>query len=286
MCLAFALFQKTFSSTEIMFDFKHTPTDKEIIATIEDAHRRGVKVCLKPVLNCRDGVWRALINFPDADMMGKDNYWDTWFDSYGAFIAHYAEIARDTGCEMFCLGCEMSGTERKDSHWRALIERIRGIYSGPLVYNTNHGNETQIKWFDAIDYIGTSAYYPVAKEPGASKETMVEAWKTVREKLADVSRTWGNKPILFLEIGCRSALGCATMPWDFTHREFPANEDEQANFYDSCLEVFDGEPWFCGAFWWDWSTKIYDTREVAVEDTGFNVHLKKAEDVLRKWYKG
>lgn len=283
VCLTVLIMQKTFSSTEIMFDFKSTPTDREVTETIQNAHKNGLKVCLKPMINCEDGMWRALINFPDGDMSGRDRYWDSWFESYGAFLGHYAEIAAETGCEMFCLGCEMSGTERKEKHWRGIIESVRKIYNGPLVYNTNHGNENTVKWFDAIDYIGTSAYFPVAKKPGDSKEVMVKNWKRIVDELSVISQKF-DKKIIFMEIGCRSAKGCAMMPWDFTHMEFPFDEDEQANFYDSCLSVFSDKSWFAGVFWWDWSTFIYDSSEEALKDIGFNIHLKKAEAVLKDWY--
>ncbi len=283
MCLAFYVQQEKFSSTGIYFDYRDSLTDKEIIHTINRAHERGVKVCLKPVINSRDGVWRALINFPDEDMWGNDRYWDTWFEYYTAFLCHYAEIAADTGCEMLCIGCEMSGTERKEKHWRNLIKEIKKIYTGPLVYNTNHGREMEVAWFDALDYIGTSAYYKVAKVPGDSKENMKLEWKQVAERLKGVSKYY-KKPIIFMEIGVRSALGCAMMPWDFNHTEFERSEEEQADFYESCLEIFSEETWFKGIFWWDWSTCIYDTAEEAKQDTGFNIHMKKAEEVMKNWY--
>lgn len=283
MALAFSVEQKSFSSTEIYFDYRNTITDKDIIFAVNHAHDREVKVCLKPVINCADGMWRALIDFPDADMMGRDRYWDTWFDHYSAFLCHYAEIAEDTGCEMLCIGCEMSGTERKEQHWRALIEKIRTIYSGPIVYNTNHGREEEVKWFDAVDYIGTSAYFKVGKVPVDSKENMLEVWNKVGIQMKTLSEQF-DKQIIFMEIGCRSAAGCAMMPWDFTHSEYPRSEEEQANFYDSCLTAFAEQPWFAGAFWWDWSTEVYDTEEEAESDTGFDIHLKKAEGVLKEWY--
>lgn len=283
MCLAFAVMQKSFSSTELFFDYRYTITDKDILFAINRAHDRGIKVCLKPVVNCADGMWRAQIDFPDNDMLGKDRYWDQWFEHYSAFLCHYAELAEDTGCEMFCIGCEMSGTERKEEHWRALIKKIRTIYSGPIVYNTNHGREEEVRWFDAVDYIGTSAYYRVGKVPGDTKENMYQVWKNVGNNLKRISEKYG-KQIIFMEIGCRSALGCATMPWDFAHTDLEHSEEEQANFYASCLEAFHQEPWFAGAFWWDWSTEIYDTPEEASKNNGFDIHLKKAEQILRDWY--
>ena len=290
VCLAFSVKQKSYSSTEILFDYRYNVTDLEIIAAIEDFHSHNIKVCLKPMIDTADGVWRAYINFPDLNMFGEDKYWSEWFDYYRAYLLHYAEIAKYTGCEMFCLGCEMLGTERKEEEWRRTIDAVKKVYDGKLVYNTNHGKEEAAKWYDAIDYVGTSAYYPVAPMPEngstpevTSLEYMKDEWEKIAFRLEDVSRRIG-KQILFMEIGCRSAAGCASMPWDFTHRDFPYSEEEQANFYESSLSVFADKPWFAGYFWWDWSTHIYDDRETASKDRGFNIHLKKAEDVIKKWY--
>lgn len=283
VCLAFPVNQKTYSSTEIYFDYRHNVTDLEIIETVKRFHEKGIKVCLKPMINCSDGVWRALINFPDNAMMGEDRYWKQWFEFYQAFLEHYAQIAEYTGCEMFCLGCEMLGTERKEAYWRETIAKVRALYNGKLVYNTNHGKEDVAQWYDAIDYLGTSAYFPVESAPGASLEEMKKEWEKVTEKLGQFCKKYGKK-LIFMEIGCRSALGCAQMPWDFVHKEFPYSEEEQANFYESALSVMSKQDWFAGFFWWDWSTTIYKTREEASKDLGFNIHLKKAEDVIKKWY--
>lgn len=283
VCLAVVITQKTFSSTEIYFDFRYNIPDLELIDTINRFHQKNIKVCLKPMINCDDGVWRALINFPDETMFNEDSYWSKWFSFYQAFLEHYAQIAQFTKCEMFCLGCEMLGTERKEEHWRKTIKKVRNIYEGPLVYNTNHGKEEVAKWYDAIDYLGTSAYYPVEKEAGATSKEMEKEWEKIARNLRTISKKTGKK-IIFMEIGCRSALGCAQMPWDFTH-DFPVSQQEQANFYESSLKVMSKEDWFLGFFWWDWSTKIYKTDEEASKDRGFNIYKKEAEKVIRKWYK-
>ena len=284
LCLAFPLYQESYSSTEILFDYRNDVTEKDLAFVIQRAHEKGIKVCLKPMINCKDSVWRARIDFPDKNSYGKKDYWKEWFDHYTAFILHYAELAQDWGCEMLCIGCEMLGTERKESDWRALIKKVRKVYHGLVTYNTNHGHEDQVVWFDELDYIGTSAYYPVAKTQGETVENMMVEWEKVREHLSELSKKQ-NKKIIFMEIGCRSALSCATMPWDFEHTELPRSEEEQANFYESCLKVFAKEDWFAGFFWWDWSTYIYKTQEEADEDKGFNIHRKKAEKILKEWYR-
>ena len=283
MCLAFAINQKTYASTELLYDYRNNVSEKDLAFVIHRAHEKGIRVCLKPMVNCEDGVWRAMIDFPDETMMGEDKYWNAWFESYSAYLLHYAEFAEDHHCEMLCIGCEMLGTERKEEHWRTLISKVRKVYGGFLVYNTNHGKEKGVTWFDALDFIGTSAYYPVAKGNHYNVETMREEWRKVADHLEKVSKEF-QKPILFMEIGCRSAHGCAKIPWDFVHKEYPYDEDEQADFYESCLMELSQRDWFSGVFWWDWSTFIYHTSEEALKDKGFNIHLKKAEEVIKRWY--
>ncbi|MCL2697718.1 MAG: glycosyl hydrolase family 53 [Oscillospiraceae bacterium] len=283
ICLAVVNRQKKFYSTDISFDFSKTPTDRDIAFAVEKAHAKGIKICLKPILNSDDGMWRAYISFPDRNMAEQDVYWKKWFKSYTVYMLHYAELAEELGAEMLCIGCEMSGTEQKDEYWRKLIKKLRKVYSGKLVYNTNHGDEENIAWFDALDYIGTSAYYQVGRN-GSEKEKMVSEWEKVRLHLNALSHKFGRKYI-FMEIGCRSAKGCAAIPWDFSHKEYPFSEEEQADFYESCLDVFTKEPNFAGVFWWDWSTFIYNDEKTAKKDIGFNIHLKKAEEVIKKFYK-
>lgn len=288
-CLAFAVMQEKFSSSRFGFDYRFTDTDREIETSIRQLKENGLKVCLKPVLNCEDGVWRANITFPEREFPVLDahgrpkGYWNEWFSCYTAFICHYAEIAEYTGCEMFCIGCEMLGTEHKEEFWRELIARVREIYHGPLVYNTNHGKEDNVAWFDALDYIGTSAYYPVAREGGATAEQMLKSWEYAKKGLKAVSEKFGGKKIIFMEIGCRSARGCAAMPWDFVHTEYPRDEDEQANFYESALRAMWDEPYFEGFFWWDWNTFLTPDDRIKT-DTGFGIHGKKAEKILTDWY--
>lgn len=278
IALSFYTFQQNTFSTDIPFDYGYTVTDRDLEFAVKRAKELGLKVCLKPVVNSKDGIWRARIGFPQEAV----ELWNKWFQSYTNFLIHYAELAEELGCEMLCIGCEMVNTESQTEHWTNVIKEVRKVYSGPIMYNANHGSEEGIKWFDLVDLIGTSAYYPVAEKPGESEETMIAKWEQIKTKFVRLHQKF-NKPIIFAEIGCRSARGCATMPWDFEHRELPFDEDEQANFYNSVIKVFWDEPWFAGFFWWDWSTKLYPL-EQAKQNPGFDIYGKRAEQILKNWY--
>ncbi len=166
IALSFFALQDTYHSTKVDFDYGHTMTDRDIIFAVEQAKQLGIKVCLKPVVNCRDGIWRARIGFPEE----ATDDWENWFKSYTNFLIHYAELAQELECEMFCIGCEMINTESQIDRWRQVIKYVRSLYHGPIIYNANHGKEEGVECFDAVDYIVTSAYYPVAKVPGDTVE--------------------------------------------------------------------------------------------------------------------
>jgi len=281
-CLAFIVYQDRYNSTEIKFDYKSGVKDKDLIFAINKLHDLGMKVCLKPVINCRDHVWRARIEFPDESDKGPDGYWDEWFSHYQAFLTHYAELAADYNCEMFCVGCEMGGTERKEKHWRETVNMVKEFYKGPLMYNTNHGDEEQVKWFDMVDYVGVSAYYPLSNKKKPTEEDMYKGWMKRKTELKKLSDKWGKK-IIFAEVGIRSAAGCVSMPWDYLHKDLPFDEQEQADYYNSCFRAFFHEPWFAGCFWWHWDANLY-TLEEAKTNKHFGIYGKKAEEVVREWY--
>ncbi|GAE32328.1 conserved protein [Halalkalibacter hemicellulosilyticusJCM 9152] len=100
--IAFQGLQETAHSTEINYKSGTVVTDDEVYWAINEAKKLGLSVCLKPVVNCSDGTWRAHINFFDLDVPCEPK-WSEWFESYTKFILHYAKIAEETGCEMFCV---------------------------------------------------------------------------------------------------------------------------------------------------------------------------------------
>ena len=266
-------------STKVDFETDDVMSMEDAETVCAYARKKGLKIIIKAMVNCRDGYWRAYIRFFD-NYVPTEPTWAEWFQSYSAFTAALAKTVQKVNAELYCIGCETVGTDHRDAEWRALIAEVRKHYTGPITYNCDKFQEGHVKWWDAVDYIGTSAYYRVAEEPGASMEAMLARWEAQKERLAELSRINGGKQIIFMEIGCRSARGCAMMPWDFTHKEFPYDEDEQANFYESSMKAMWNEPWFAGFFWWDWYTNLPKNQP----EMGFSIVGKKAEKVVQEWY--
>lgn len=279
ICITVNVFQETYYSTRIFADFKFTQTDEDVIHAIKMAKDMGLKVCLKPVVNCMDRVWRARINFPKENK----SYWEDWFRSYNNFIAHYAKIAEETGCEMLCTGCEMEGMDSQTDHCKKMIANVRKLYHGIIMHNVNHGDEMRFPWLVDVDVVGISAYYTVSSPEDRSLDAMKKAWLSKVEILEKCHEYYG-KPVMFAEIGVRNEQGSTQYPYDFTHRpDVPFDEDEQADFYESAMWATWDKPWFSGYFWWDWKA-ILPPEEKAHENKDFTVYGKKAESVLKKWY--
>ncbi|GGJ12478.1 hypothetical protein GCM10010885_22350 [Alicyclobacillus cellulosilyticus] len=266
--VAFSALQDHPQATEIRFEEPPTVTDEEVVWAVETAHALGLKVCLKPVVNCKNGTWRAHICFFDHDVPGEPT-WGQWFASYERFILHYARIAEATGCEMFCVGCEMVQADKREREWRALIAKVRAVYTGLVTYNCDKYQEERVRWWDAVDVISASGYYAP------------ERWD---ERIAAIEQVVAReqKPFFFMETGCPSRKGSLRYPNDWTHQGPPSME-EQDRFYRAMFAKLDGKPWFHGYMLWDWPARLYP-REQAPRDDGYCIYGKTAEATVRAYY--
>ena len=281
ICIPVNAFQETFYSLTVFSMYGRTQTDGELAHAVSLAHALGLKVCLKPMVNCLDGSWRARIDFPSDN--GLDRYWSAWFRSYNRFMLHYARLAEQWGCEMLCTGCEMAGMDSQAALCLDMIRQVREVYHGLLMHNVNHGDEERFPWLDAVDVIGISAYYPVTDPTNRGREAMLRNWQKILPVIEKCHRRY-RRPVMFAEIGVRNEQGCTMYPWDFHMRPDRENDErEQADFYDTAMESTWDIPWFAGYFWWDWRAILPPIEEMK-NNRDFTVYGKLAEQTLKKWY--
>jgi hypothetical protein len=268
--VAFSGYQAHPQATEIVFDEDPTVTDEELKWAIRESHKNGLQVCLKPVVNCTNGVWRAHIGFFDHEVPGEPS-WTQWFASYEKFIIHYAVLAEEMKCEMFCIGCEMVQTDKRESEWRHLILKVREVYSGLITYNCDKYQEERVLWWDAVDIVSSSGYYSIDKWDARVEE--LEKW------IQPI-----NKPFFFMETGCPSRKGSSYVPNDWGHSG-EVDLDEQANYYEVMFAKLNEKSWFYGYMLWDWPAKLYTEAEAA-SNNDYCIYRKKAEHVVRDYYNG
>jgi hypothetical protein len=268
-------YQDTITSTTIHAS-PGTPTDDDLVHVINQAHSLGMKVMLKPHLDLANDPshWRGDIGvgFSEAD-------WAAWFASYKNFIDHYAQLAQTYGADQFCIGTELVSTEFRATNWRSVITGVRGFFSGPITYAANQGSEPSLSWWDAVDFIGVDAYYPLTDKNDPTRDELKAAWVPHVTSLKTLSENWG-KPILFTEIGYPSLDGANREPWNGQVSNV-IDLQEQADLYQALLESFFNQTWFAGVFWFTWETDPFQGGPCDMRATP---HDKPAEAVLRAWY--
>jgi hypothetical protein len=274
-------YQPNATATTIAPNPNSTPSDAAVIAAIQEFHNKGLKVMLKPHVDGADGSWRG--TFQPSDV-------DAWFQSYTAFIEHFATLAQDNNVEMLCMGTEfvdLTVAANRD-RWLAVIVAIRAIYTGPLTYaaNATYGGDefTSVSFWDQVDVIGLDAYFPLTDRNDPTLGQLVAAWSSNRNGeniVADVLNFAGahpGKPVIFTEIGYRSASGTNTRPYDWSFSA-PADNLEQQNCYEALYEVWSPESSVMkGDFWWAWSVPA-----PASGDTDYTPRQKPAQTVLQGW---
>lgn len=251
IALAYAAEQATAQSTQIPFGDAPTVTDDEIRRAVRASRERGWKVCLKPVVNCADGTWRGHIGFFDEDVPGEPT-WGEWFEQYTTFIVHHARLAQEVGAEMFCVGCEMVRADAHEDQWRELVRRVRDVYTGLVTYNCDKYQEDRLTWWDAVDVISSSGYYPTG------------TWEEHLDRIEGVVAR-EDKPFLFLEAGCPSRTGSAARPNDWSLPGAPSGT-EQAAYLEEMFTACEKRPWVSGFFLWDWPAELYAPADAASND--------------------
>lgn len=266
--IAYAALQDTPFSTDIRYTEAPTVTDEEIVWAIREAKSAGLRVCLKPVVNCADGTWRAHIGFFDHDVPGEPT-WSAWFASYREFLLHSAAIAQAEAVDLLCIGCEMVRADAREDEWRALIDDIRAVYRGPLTYNCDKYQEDRVTWWDAVDVISSSGYYPI------------DTWPEQLDRIEKVVATH-DKPFFFMEAGCPSREGSAAAPNDWALPGAPSGE-EQLRYYREMFDACATRPWVGGFMLWDWPAELYDLADAPANDD-YCPYGKPASDLMRAHY--
>ena len=250
--------------------------DESVIYAHLEAQKLGMYTLMKPQLWI-NGSW------PGDVEMSDDSGWDQFFDYYYRWIRHYAMIAEIRQFDALCLGVEFSiATRGKPDAWRAIIKKIRGLYSGPITYAANWGEEfEQLSFWDELDFIGLNCYYPLSDKEAVDKRELKQAFAEVLQKAEAVSKRY-NKPLVLTEVGFRSVANS----WKNPHAEASgrsADEECQRICYEVLFEGIQDKEWIKGLFLWKWPSYL-EYRQG--NPKGFSPTGKEAEEVVGKWFGG
>lgn len=189
--------------------------------------------------------WRGEIEFENvAD-------WNRFFHDYEQWIVEMATLAERHGAALFCIGLEYGKTQKFDTRWRKIIASIRKVYSGKITYGANWDELNNVPFWDALDYIGVLAYFPLTKQPNPSPEALEKGWQQWLDQLDELSAKVG-KPVLFTEVGYHEYSKAAAEPWTYQKTGGEHAREIQARCIETALELETRWPNLAGMFWWKW----------------------------------
>ncbi len=248
-------------------------TDLGITTTTKFAKARGIKTLLKP---------QVYINgsFTGIYTLSTESDWIIWENQYREFIIHFAKLAEELDIEMFCIGTEFKlAIQNRPQFWNNLIDEVRTIYKGPLIYAANWDEYQETPFWNKLDYIGIDGYFPLSNNDTPSVGELVKNWQPHINAINQL-RTTQNKNVIFTELGYCSVDKTTFEPWN--PQSSIVNLKAQTNAYQAFFEVFSNKPWFKGAFLWKWYPKHQTSG--GIENNDYTPQNKPVEALIKKCY--
>ncbi len=272
-------FMPSHTSPELSFDLDWQWKGERIEGVrnyIHEFHAEDIAVMLKPQIWIGHGTYTGTI------LMESEEDWLKFEESYRKYIVAFTNLAVEENVEMICIGTELKHfVELRPNYWRGLIAELRTIYSGKLTYAANWDEYEDVVFWDALDFIGVDAYFPIATKEKRCLPKLVEGWKPHKKQMDALSAKF-SKSILFTEYGYSSVSSCAIQPWDYSDTG-KMDEKAQQLALKALYDVFWKDENYAGGFLWKW----YPHHESAggSRDKSFAVQNKKAEKTIIEYYK-
>ncbi|MFO1519359.1 MAG: hypothetical protein U1F57_06840 [bacterium] len=270
-------YQHDIKSNEIIpreYDGKDILTlpDEKLKEVIDQAHSLGINAVVFPILRLEERGekdWRGVIEPTDKE---------AWWKDYEKFILHYAEIAARENVKMFAVGSELLSREKETDHWLALIEKVRKIYPGKLIYSANWDHYAVPEFWGSLDYIGLTAYYELTKKKQPTLAELRQKWRQIKGELLEWKKKYPDKKMIFTEIGYPSIDGGAQYPWNY-FLEGAVDVEEQALCYRAFIDTWKRSKDLAGVYFWVWWGKG------GGKDNSYTPRGKPAAKYLQDWYK-
>jgi hypothetical protein len=230
---------------------------------LRQARQRSLQVSVMPILEldvraARDD-WRGRIDPVDPDL-----FWS----NYGAQLHRIASWSEREGAVRLVVGSELVALEAEADRWEGLITEVRDRFTGVLVYSANWDHHREVPFWDAVDEVGITAYFPVHDAPE-------RAWNDALDAFGRFAAERG-KPLVLTEYGYPAIESAPGMPWDETTGAALA-PDQQAELLDASLGAIATSE-VQTAFLWNWFG------HGGAHDPGFSPRHRAGADVVRRHF--
>lgn len=263
----------------LSFEAPWEETRDNVRRAVEQAHRAGLRVLLVPHLWVESGGWRAELE------PGSAAAWERWARSYERFVLSWAEVAEETGIDLFAVGVELRSwvTTTRAPRFVSVIEKVRSRYSGWITYAANWDDAEDTVIWGHVDLIGINAFYPLHHEEGATLEQLAAGGQRVASQVEELARRL-QKPVFFSEFGYVARRDTAIRPWLWPEELEEVTFDQQAQeeAYAALLAPMVDVSGFSGMFVWRMYADVADLSQEP--DWAFSPWGKRAQEVLRAAY--
>lgn len=278
-------YQTSITSSDIYRTGTGTPTDASLAEAIRYARSIGLQVTVKVHAEPLTHEWRGRINPNDKA---------AWFQTYGDLLVRIATLAQSNGAENFSIGTEMVTLTNRNNgqtdRWVALINRVRGVYSGNVTYEANSSypypddwisnEKAYVGFWPSVDFISISAYFSLPGDSQNSVASFVSSWDQLNDTHLQPFYDQYRKPIIFSEVGYRSVNGANMKPYE-SWTDAPYNAEIQAHLYEALLSYWGTSSYMRGVYWWNWIS-YPDAGGTGNKD--YTPQNKPAEEVMRQWF--
>lgn len=220
-------------------------TEAGIERAIQLAQERGIRCMIKPQLWIDHGTFTGYFT------MAREEDWIQIEDDYRPFILRFAALSEKYHLPVFCIATELDRwAAERPSFWTQLIQEIRSVYKGQLVYACNWDGAEKITFWSSLDYIGIDAYHPLSREKTPTLAELQAAWDSIDPQFESLYERF-KKPILFTEWGYQACDYPTKEPW-IEDASIATNEEAQSNCYRALWKHCSQQEWFAGGFVWKW----------------------------------
>ncbi len=227
--------------------FRTVEDHRHITQPLDWARERGISVMVIPHI----GYWGSKFSWRGEIDFEHREEWDNFFTDYEDWIVEMARVAQAHGAPIFCVGLEFTHAQRFADRWLKIIAAVRTVYYGKLTYGANWNEYETVKFWDALDYIGVLAYFPLTKATNPTPEELAAGWGKQCTELGRFSKRNGGKQFLFVEIGYNQSARAAAAPWSFETGGEHAREIQE-RCIDAALSLTNKHPFLAGMFFWKW----------------------------------
>jgi len=234
--------------------FPDNPAQDWIVKPARWAREMNLTLMLAPHL----AYWGSPFEWRGAIKFDSEGEWDRFFADYSRWMLGLAEVCEREGIPLLCIGLEYSHATQHEQRWRELIGKIRAVYKGKITYGSNWNEYRDLKFWDALDYVGILAYFPLAtpNDPAPDEQKLREAWQKWLAELKTYSEKM-KKPVVFTELGYNESSMAAAHPW-----AYPTGGPDAVGMQKRCLKIAleetGGTDFLAGVFLWKWFPGLLD----------------------------